>query len=74
MFAVNSYDELEDCHEIIESTEKKGVRGATSGCQKSWRKAAFSNTVTYGTFLKRRGTTFQNVPQIREHLKRHNGS
>ena len=25
---------------------------ATSGCQNSWRKAAFQSTVTYGTFVK----------------------
>ena len=34
----------------------------TSGCQNSWRKAAFQYTITYGIFIKRRATTFQIVP------------
>jgi hypothetical protein len=47
--------------------------GGTSGCQDSWRKAAFECTITYGTFVKRRATNFPIVPQIKEHLKK-NGS
>jgi hypothetical protein len=47
--------------------------GSTSGCQDSWRKAAFQCTITCGTFVKRRATTFLIVPQIKEHLKK-NGS
>jgi hypothetical protein len=48
--------------------------GCTSGCQNSWRKAAFQYTITYGTFVKRRATTFQIVPQVRDYLKKQNGS
>ena len=28
------------------------THASTTGCQNSWRKAAFQNTVTYGTFVK----------------------
>jgi hypothetical protein len=42
----------------------------TSGCQNSWRKAAFQCTITYGTFVKRRATPFQIIPQIKKYLKK----
>ena len=42
----------------------------TSGCQNSWRKAAFQCNISYGTFVKRQATTFQIVHQIKEYLKR----
>jgi hypothetical protein len=35
----------------------------TSRCQNSWRKAALQYTIAYGTFVKRKATTFQIVPQ-----------
>jgi hypothetical protein len=36
-------------------------------------RTAFQYTITYGTFVKRRATAFQIVPQIREHLEKRNG-
>jgi hypothetical protein len=51
-------------------TFRSGGEGYTSGCQNSWRKAAFQYTITYGTFVKQRATTFQIVPQIRGQLKK----
>jgi hypothetical protein len=46
----------------------------TKGCPNSWRITVFQYTITYGIFVKRRAPTFQIVPQIREHLKKENGS
>jgi hypothetical protein len=46
----------------------------TSGCQNSWRKAAFQCTIIDGTFVKRRATCSQIVPQIGEHSKKQNRS
>jgi hypothetical protein len=40
--------------------------GGTSGFQDSWRKAALQCTINYGTFVKRRATTFLIVPRIKE--------
>jgi hypothetical protein len=35
---------------------------------------AFRCTSSYRTFVERLGTTFQIVPQLKEHLKKQNGS
>jgi hypothetical protein len=36
-------------------------------------KLRFDILITYGTFIMRRATSFQIVPQIREHLQKKNG-
>jgi hypothetical protein len=46
----------------------------TSRCQNSWRKAALQYTIAYGTFVKRKATTFQIVPQDQGILRKQNGS
>jgi hypothetical protein len=55
--------------------ERSGLEGASKTLLfGASGRTAFQFTITYGTFVKRRATAFQIVPQIREHLEKRNGS
>jgi hypothetical protein len=54
--------------------ERSGLEGASKTLLfGASGRTAFQYTITYGTFVKRRATAFQIVPQIREHLEKRNG-